>query len=286
MVKLLQKAALKNVMQCYITAGNLNACDLISSTSQLEHPVETATAPTPQTSQADKNLVDGKLLDIVLASPGSGGQQGPGLISMVGAQTASGWLYERVSTQTPVSPPPPPLTGKWVNAHTIPKQVTHLIPLIFCTIRLFLIIFIVLPCKTALCNMILHFVMFYKTRVIIVFYILLPLLIVIIITLFDYMHEILSIWTRSTFLTLKCSNSYQQVVFLINEPINMESWNICELFIWIYSFGVSKLNYDLRNFWTLIATSVVTNKHMVTYIFWSFIFKHFILAPNLLPSKF
>ncbi|XP_073318957.1 collagen, type XXVIII, alpha 1a [Pagrus major] len=83
---------------------------------QLELPVETVTAPTPQpqeSGRANKNLVDSKLLvtpDIVFASPGGRGLQGPGLNTVVGPQTLTDWLYEEVSTQTPVSPPPPPLT--------------------------------------------------------------------------------------------------------------------------------------------------------------------------------
>lgn len=81
-----------------------------SSASQLELPLETLTAPTPQSGRTDKNLVDSKLLmmpDIMFASPGGRGQQGPGLTSMVGPQTPTDWLYEGVNTQAPVSPPPP-----------------------------------------------------------------------------------------------------------------------------------------------------------------------------------
>lgn len=76
--------------------------------SQLELPVETVTAPGPQSRRSDQNLVDGKLLvmpDIMLASPGVRGQQGPGLTSMVGIQMPTDWLYEGVSTPAPVSPP-------------------------------------------------------------------------------------------------------------------------------------------------------------------------------------
>lgn len=78
--------------------------------------METVTAPTlhPQESgRANKNLVDGKVLvtpDIMFASPGGRGRQGPGVNSVVGPKTLTDWLYEEVSTQTPVSPPPPPLT--------------------------------------------------------------------------------------------------------------------------------------------------------------------------------
>ncbi|XP_074470131.1 collagen, type XXVIII, alpha 1a [Sebastes fasciatus] len=87
---------------------------------QIELPLETATAPTPQSHEsgrADENLLDAKLLvepwnelpDLTLVSPGGRGPHGPGVTSGVGPQTPSGdWLYEAESTQAPVSPPPPP----------------------------------------------------------------------------------------------------------------------------------------------------------------------------------
>lgn len=83
-----------------------------SLSSQLKLPVETITAPNPQSGWADKNLVDSKLLmmpDIMFTSPGGRGQQGPGLTSMTGPQTATDWLYDGVSTPTPVTASPPHL---------------------------------------------------------------------------------------------------------------------------------------------------------------------------------
>ncbi|XP_059206248.1 formin-like protein 1 [Centropristis striata] len=86
---------------------------------QLELPVETVTAPTPQSHESgrvDENLVGTKLLvepwnelpDIPFASPGGRGRQGPGVTSVVGPQTPTDWLYEAESTKALVSPPPPP----------------------------------------------------------------------------------------------------------------------------------------------------------------------------------
>ncbi|XP_031727134.1 collagen, type XXVIII, alpha 1a [Anarrhichthys ocellatus] len=86
---------------------------------QLELPVETVTALTPQSHESgrvDKNLVDTELLvepwdelpDITFTSPGGRGQQDPGLTSVVGPQTPAGQLHEAEIKQAPVSPPPPP----------------------------------------------------------------------------------------------------------------------------------------------------------------------------------
>ncbi|XP_041811938.1 collagen, type XXVIII, alpha 1a [Chelmon rostratus] len=88
---------------------------------QVELPVETVTAPTPQpheSGRADENLVDAKLLGepwdnlpgIMFTSPGGRGKQGPGVTSVVGPQTPTDLLYDRESTRAPVSPPPPPVT--------------------------------------------------------------------------------------------------------------------------------------------------------------------------------
>ncbi|KAM7372770.1 hypothetical protein PAMP_007668 [Pampus punctatissimus] len=88
---------------------------------RLELPVEAVTVPTPQPHESgwdDENLVNRKLLvepwndlsDIMFASPGGRGKQGPGVTSVVGPQTPSDWLYEAESTESPASPPPPPLT--------------------------------------------------------------------------------------------------------------------------------------------------------------------------------
>lgn len=94
------------------------------STSQLEFPAETATAPTPQSYESglDENLVDTKLLvdswdnlsDIMFPSPGGRGNHGPGVTSVVGPQAPNDWLFEAESTQAPVSSPPPPLTDSSV----------------------------------------------------------------------------------------------------------------------------------------------------------------------------
>ncbi|KAG8005001.1 Collagen alpha-1(XXVIII) chain [Nibea albiflora] len=83
---------------------------------QLELPTETVTALTPEpqgSRRVDKNLVDNEFPvrpNVVFASPGSRGQQSTEVASVVGPQTPADWLYEAVSTQAPVSPPPPPLT--------------------------------------------------------------------------------------------------------------------------------------------------------------------------------
>ncbi|KAI3358758.1 hypothetical protein L3Q82_014723 [Scortum barcoo] len=79
---------------------------------QLELPVEIATAPSPQSHEPNKNLVEpwNELPDIAFASPGGKGRQGPGATSVVGLQTPTDWLYEAESTQAPVSPPPSSLT--------------------------------------------------------------------------------------------------------------------------------------------------------------------------------
>lgn len=108
--------------------------------------METVTTPTPQPQESDranKNLVDGKVLvasDIVFASPGGRGRQGPGVNSVVGPQTLTDWLYEEVSTQTPVSPPSPPLTdsllpGKQAECPPIPlRNYTFLIHVTYITV--------------------------------------------------------------------------------------------------------------------------------------------------------
>ncbi|XP_053190136.1 collagen, type XXVIII, alpha 1a [Scomber japonicus] len=92
----------------------------------LEFPVEAVTAPTPQTPESgriDENLVDRKLFvepwndltDIMFASPGRRGKQGPGVTSVVGPQTPTDWLYEAESTESPASTSPPPLTDSPVS---------------------------------------------------------------------------------------------------------------------------------------------------------------------------
>lgn len=92
---------------------------------QIELPVETVTAPTPQSQEsrrAHKNPVHTKLFvepwnelpDITFASPGGRGQQGPGVTSMVGPQIPPDWLYEAESKQAPMSRPPPSLTDSSV----------------------------------------------------------------------------------------------------------------------------------------------------------------------------
>lgn len=123
-------------MQFYATALTISVSDLSSfSTSQLEVPVEIVTAPNPQSHEsgrADENLVDGKLLvepwnelpDITFASPGGKGQQGPGVISAVGPQTPTDWLYEAESTQAPVSPPPSFLTDSSVPGEQAEQSYT------------------------------------------------------------------------------------------------------------------------------------------------------------------
>ncbi|KAE8282369.1 Collagen alpha-1(XXVIII) chain Precursor [Larimichthys crocea] len=47
---------------------------------------------------------------VTTPTPGPQRQQSPEVASVVGPQTPADWLYEVVSTQAPVSPPPPPLT--------------------------------------------------------------------------------------------------------------------------------------------------------------------------------
>lgn len=99
--------------------------DLNFFISQIELPVETVTASTPQSQEsrrAHKNPVHTKLFvepwnelpDITFASPGGRGQQGPGVTSMVGPQIPPDWLYEAESKQAPMSRPPPSLTDSSV----------------------------------------------------------------------------------------------------------------------------------------------------------------------------
>uniref|UniRef100_UPI0037E800F0 collagen, type XXVIII, alpha 1a n=1 Tax=Semicossyphus pulcher TaxID=241346 RepID=UPI0037E800F0 len=104
-----------------VTADGRPRSFLDEENIQLELPVETVTAPTPQSHESgrvDENLIDSKVLvdpwnelpDVKFTSPGGRGQQGPGVSSVVGPQTPTDRLYETESTQAPVTPPPPPLT--------------------------------------------------------------------------------------------------------------------------------------------------------------------------------
>lgn len=95
---------------------------ILSSTSQLELPMETVTGPTLQAGQPSDNLVDTKLLvepwnrltGIMFASPSGRGKQGPEVTSIMGPQTPADWPEEAKSTQAPV-------------IHTVPLM-THLLP--------------------------------------------------------------------------------------------------------------------------------------------------------------
>lgn len=77
-----------------VTAWTISVSDLNFFISQIELPVETVTAPTPQSQEsrrAHKNPVHTKLFvepwnelpDITFASPGGRGQQGPGVTSIL-----------------------------------------------------------------------------------------------------------------------------------------------------------------------------------------------------------
>lgn len=124
---------------------------IFSLSCQLKLPVETITAPIPQSGWADKNLADSKLLtmpDIMFTSPGGREQQGPRLTSMAGPQTATDWLYDGMTMPTPVTASPPPLTdssvpGKKKKEHLqnrsesliiyITRYLNHFCGIPFCT---------------------------------------------------------------------------------------------------------------------------------------------------------
>ncbi|KAM9838592.1 collagen, type XXVIII, alpha 1a [Aulostomus maculatus] len=87
---------------------------LEEETIPLEGPEEVVTALTPPESRRSNEDPDDRELlvetwndlpDIMFASPGGRGKQGPGGTSEVGPQIATNWLYEAESTQSP-----PPLT--------------------------------------------------------------------------------------------------------------------------------------------------------------------------------
>lgn len=101
----------------------------LNSASQLELPVEAATTLSPQShvsGAADESLVDATLLvepreqltDILFASPGGRGPQGPRLTSMVGPQTSTGRLHQIEIKLAPVSSPPTMTDSSLTGKHT------------------------------------------------------------------------------------------------------------------------------------------------------------------------
>uniref|UniRef100_UPI003AAC3A58 collagen, type XXVIII, alpha 1a n=1 Tax=Centroberyx gerrardi TaxID=166262 RepID=UPI003AAC3A58 len=89
---------------------------------RLELPEEVTTPypGSPEWEGFDDNLIDisktvsmfeeplNELPDLMLASPGGRGKQRPPVISLVGPQTPTNWLYIPETTQAPYTPPPPP----------------------------------------------------------------------------------------------------------------------------------------------------------------------------------